>query len=276
MSEVINIKIKQFEPDKMIPDKNCLIVGPQYSGKTHLLKNLLYYINAPFGVLVHPNEFATETYGNMLPKQCKLDDINKEMLHKFCNRSRTLIEFNKRYDRKLDGQACLILDNCVPDLLDMKWDKNQDFKFLFRAGKDANISTIITAPYPLKMPQHYLSAIDYVFILRDTNKKYKKMLFDMFGGMFDTFEQFNSVMTQCTADYGCMVIDCTKLSGNLSDSVYWYKAPRENRKFYMGSPKLWEMCINSSITLDELLMEPLRLFSKNGSSHTSSSSSSRR
>ena len=272
MSEIINIKIRQFEPDKMIPDKNCLIVGPQYSGKTHLLKNLLYYINTPFALLAHPNEFATETYGNMLPKQCKLDELNKDVLHKFCNRSRTLIEFNKRYERKLDGQSCLVLDNCVPDLIDMKWDKNADFKFLFRAGKDANISTIITAPYPLKMPQYYLSAIDYVFILRDTNKKNKKLLFDMFGGMFDTIEQFNSVMNQCTADHGCMVIDCTRLSGNLNDSVYWYKAPHELRKFYMGSPKLWEMCINSSITLDELLTEPLRMFSKN---QTSSSQSSR-
>ncbi len=262
MGDVINIKIRQFEPDRMIGDKICLIIGPQYSGKTHLLKNLLYYINTPFAVLAHPNEFATETYGTILPKQCKVDEISKDILHKFCNRSRTLLEFNKRYDRKLDGQACLVLDNCVPDLIDMKWDKNPDFKFLFRAGKDANISTIVSCPYPLKMPQHYLSAVDYVFILRDTNKKNKKTLFDMFGGMFDTLDQFTSVMNQCTAEYGAMVIDCTKSSGQLGESVFWYKAPKENKKFYMGSPKLWDMCVNSSITLDELLTEPLRLFSK--------------
>lgn len=262
MNDVINIRIRQFEPDRMRSDKIILIVGPQYSGKTHLLKNLLYYVNTPFAVLAHPNEFATEEYGDILPKQCKIDLLDKDMLEKFSNRNRMLMEFNKRYDRKLDSQSCLVLDNCVPDLIDLKWDKNKDFKFIFRAGKDAHISTIITSPYPLKMPQHYLAAVDYVFILRDTNKKNTKSLFDMFGGMFETIDQFNSVLKQCTEDRGCMVIDRTKLSGNMNDSVYWYKAPSKSKKFYMGSPKLWDICINSSITLNELLTEPLRLFSK--------------
>jgi len=262
MNDVVNIRVRQFEPDRMRSDKIALIIGPQYSGKTHLLKNLLYYVNTPFAVLAHPNEFATEEYGNILPKQCKMDKLTKDTLEKFCNRNRVLLKFNKRYDRRLDSQACLVLDNCVPDLIDMKWDKNKDFKFLFRAGKDAHISTIITCPYPLKMPQYYLSAVDYVFILRDTNKKNKKALFDMFGGMFDTLDQFTSVLEQCTESHGCMVIDRTRLSGNMSDSVYWYKAPSRDRKFYMGSPKLWDICVNSSITLNELLTEPLRLFSK--------------
>lgn len=263
MNDVVNIKIRKFEPDRMRPDKIVLVIGPQYSGKSHLLKNLLYYINTPFAVLVHPNEFATETYGKILPKPCKIDEITKDILEKFCYRNKMLLEFNKRYERKLDSQSCIILDNCVPDLIDLKWDKNKDFKFLFRAGKDAHISTIITSPYPLKMPQHYLASIDYVFILHETNKKNKKLLFDMFGGMFDTFDQFNSILNQCTADHGCMVIDRTKISDSLNDCVTWYEAPAHNRKFYMGSPKLWDISVNTSITLDELLSEPLRLFSKN-------------
>lgn len=262
MNDIVNIKIRQFEPDRMRSDKIILIIGPQYSGKTHLLKNLLYYVNTPFAVLANPNEFATETYGSILPKPCKIDELTNDILEKFCNRNRILLEFNKRYDRKLDTHSCLVLDNCVPDLIDMRWDKNKDFKFLFRAGKDAQMSALITSPYPLKMPQHYLSAVDYVFILQDTNKKNKKTLFDMFGGMFDTIDQFTSVMAQCSLNYGCMVIDRTKLSGNLSDCVSWYKAPAQNTNFYMGSPKLWNICMKSSITLNELLTEPLRLFSK--------------
>lgn len=266
MNEVVNIKIRQFEPDRMRSDKIILVIGPQYSGKTHLSKNLLYYVNTPFAVLVHPSEFATGAYGNILPKACKIDVLKKDILEKFCNRNKMLLEFNKRYERELDSQACLVLDNCVADLIEMRWDKNKDFKFLFTTGKDAHISALITSPFPLKMPQHYLSAVDYVFILRDTSKKNKKDLFNMYGGMFDTIDQFTSVMNQCTASHGCMVIDRTNLSGNLSDSVYWYKAPKHNRKFYMGSPKLWDISVNSSITLNELLTEPLRLFSKKKSS----------
>lgn len=265
MSDIVNIKIRPFDPDTMISNKIILIVGPQYSGKSWLNRELLYYINTPFAILADPTEGLKSFYGDILPKQCKPSEVNDDTISKFCNRAIKLSEFNKQYNRRLDSRSLLILDNCVPDLIDMKWEKNKNFKFIFRTGKEANISMVITAPYPLKMPSHYLSSIDYVFILHDNNKKNKKALWDMFGGMFGTIDQFTSVMDQCTRDYGCMVIDRTKVSDKLTDQVYWYKAKSNPKKPLLGSKRLWQTCLNSSITLDELLIEPLRLFAK--SSH---------
>lgn len=263
MSDIVNIKIRPFEPDRMIPNKIILIIGPQYSGKSYLNRDLLYFINTPFAILSDPTEALSGFYGDILPKQCKLDDIDNDTLGLLCNRQKILAEFNKRYKRNLDTSALLVLDNCVPDLIDLKWDKNKNFKFLFRTGKEANVSMIITSPYPLKMPAHYLSAIDYVFILHDNNKKNKKALWDMFGGMFSSLDQFTTVMDQCTKNYGCMVIDRTKVSDRLNEQVYWYNAGKKSpRNFYMGSKRLWNTLLKSSITLEELMTEPLRLFTK--------------
>lgn len=264
MSDIVNIKIRQFEPDAMVQNKIILIIGPQYSGKSWLNRDLLWYINTPFGILSDPTESLKRFYGEILPKQCKQSEINDDIISKFCNRATKISEFNKDFNRNLDGRSLLILDNCVPDLIDMKWEKNKNFKFIFTTGKEASVSMVLTSPYPLKMPAHYLSAIDYVFILHDNNKKNKKALWDMFGGMFGTIEQFTSVMDQCTKDYGCMVIDRTKVSDKLTDQVYWYKASSDPKKRFLGSKRLWQTCLNSSITLEELLTDPLRLFAKNG------------
>lgn len=262
MSDVVNIKIKPFEPDAMIPNKIILIIGPQYSGKSWLTRELLYYMNTPFAILSDPTEALKGFYGDILPKQCKQTEINNDMISKFCNRAIKLAEFNKQYHRKLDTRSLLILDNCVPDLIDMKWERNKNFKFIFGSGKEANMSLVITSPYPLKMPAHYLSSVDYVFILHDNNKKNKKSLWDMFGGMFGTQDQFNDVMDQCTQKYGCMVIDRTKISDKLTDQVYWFKSKEDPKKYYLGSRRLWQTTLNSAITIDELMVEPLQLFAK--------------
>jgi len=260
MEDVINIQIRKFDPDRMKEDKIILIIGPQYSGKTHLNRDLLYYINTPFGLLVDPTESLKGTYGQILPKQCRLGEINKDILVKLCNRQLTLADFNKKYGRNLDSKACLIMDNCVGDLIDMKWNRNENFKWIFRTGKDASLSMIITSPYPLKMPEHYSSSVDYVFILQETNKKHKKAIFDMFGGMFESLDKFTDVMDACTEDYGCMVIDRTIVSNRLDDQVSWYKSDSGLKRHHMGSKRLWEICLGSSVTLDELLMEPLKMF----------------
>lgn len=266
MSEVF--KIKKFDIENIKQNKNILIIGPQYSGKTHLLKHILYYIDAAFGVLINPTEFATNFFGKILPKQCKLGDINNDILEKMCNRQKGLIEYKNKYritDREMNIHNVVIMDNCVPDLMDLKWDKNKFFKFIFRCGKDAKISTIFTAPYPLKVPDHYIPSIDYVFILRDQDTKKKKKIFDMFCGMFSNFNKFQEVMDTCTQQYSCLVVDRTKPDAtDLSDVVYWFRAPKDLRETHLGSEDLWRTCLRSKppITLNELLTKPLTMFKR--------------
>jgi hypothetical protein len=122
------------------------------------------------------------------------------------------------------------------------------------------------------MPDHYKSSIDYVFMLRETNKAHKKKLFDMFGGIFGRFEYFEEVFDQCTENYRALVIDRTRKTAELSDQVFWYRAPQKPRSFRLGSPKLWQICYNTSVALDDLLTKPLMLYEVKSSSSGSSGS----
>jgi hypothetical protein len=52
--------------------------------------------------------------------------------------------------------------------------------------------------------------------------------------MFETFDLFRKVFVDCTANFGCMVIDNKVKSINVEDKVFWYRAPL-NLNFSFGS-----------------------------------------
>lgn len=270
------VDVRKFDPDRMKRHKIVLIIGPQYSGKSFLLKDLLYYINPSFPVIVNPNEFANGYFGGILPTQNKKETLDNDWLDKFCSRQRQLLDFNKSNRRNLDCSAGLIMDHFTGDLTTtLKWHLNPYFKFLFQSGKDACVTLVVTSPSPLKLPPHYLASVDYLFLLRDTNKANKKKLFADFGGMFGTFENFEDIYDQCTLNYRALVIDRTVRSAkDISDQVFWYKAPRDPRNFRMGSPKLWSMCYGTSVSLDDLLTKPLMLFETQSTSNAVATTSS--
>ena len=163
---------------------------------------------------------------------------------------------NEHPNVTIDPHACLIMDNCVPDFIDLKWAKNPNFKFLFRSGKVAHINMIITANYPLPIPAHYLPAIDYVFILKETNTKHKKKLWEMFGDMFQDFKIFDNVLNNLTKEkYTALVIDRTKTSDKLDQKIFYYKAPEIIDKFFLGCENLWKICYKSDITFHDLITE---------------------
>lgn len=260
----LNLTVKEFHPaEQLKPNRNILIIGPSYTGKSHLLKSLLATVGVPFATLVNPTEFADNFYGEILPEQCKIEELTDSVLEKICNRQREICKVMRDHPQiNVDPNACLIMDNCVPDLIDLKWAKNQNFKFLFRSGKVAHINVIFTANYPLPIPAHFLPAIDYVFILKETNPKHKKKLWEQFGDMFQDYKIFDNVLKNLTKEkYTAMVIDRTKITDKLDHKIFYYKAPEHIEKFYLGCKNLWKMCYANDITFHDLIsMHPLELF----------------
>jgi hypothetical protein len=77
-----------------------------------------------------------------------------------------------------------------------------------------------------------------VFILRENVIQNREKLYKSFFGVFPTFDMFNQVMTSCTENYECLVLDNTSKSNKIEDCVFWYKA-KVRKNFRVGSPALW-------------------------------------
>lgn len=84
------------------------------------------------------------------------------------------------------------------------------FKSIFLNGRMHNLFVIMTQSFALRITPELRENIDYVFMFNETCIKHRKMLFEAYGTMFTSFENFCGVLDACTEDYKCLVIDRTK------------------------------------------------------------------
>lgn len=95
-----------------------------------------------------------------------------------------------------------ILDNYY----DEDWISNHIIKKLFLHGGDLNMTTFLTMVHPYHIHPILRHNIDYAFLLKTHNMATRKRLYEMYGGIFNNYDQFNNTMDEL-ADYECLVID---------------------------------------------------------------------
>ena len=213
------------------------------TGKTCLLFDTLrYHTGIPVGVVISPTESANHNFEPVVPKMLIYDEYKPEIIARFLDRQRKVMEqYNaemKKYGRTdLDPRAFLILDDC---LYDKSWVNDPNIRFIFMNGRHLKIFLLITMQYAMGIPPQLRANIDYVFINRNNMVKEREKLYHQYAGMFPTLDMFHQVMSACTENYECLVIDKKSQSNKLEDQVYWYKA--DIRKDYqLCSKTLWDM-----------------------------------
>jgi hypothetical protein len=108
----------------------------------------------------------------------------------------------------------------------------------FMNGRHWKIFFMLTMQYCMDLSPDLRANVDYVFILRENVIQNREKLYKSFFGIFPTFDMFNQVMTSCTENYECLVLDNTSKSNKIQDCVFWYKASLR-KNFRIGSPELW-------------------------------------
>ena len=228
--------LKRFDINEIKHDKVVVLIGKRDTGKSFLVKDLLFnHNNIPVGQVISGTEAANQFYGSIVPKIFIHGEYKAEIISNMLKRQKLAIE-KLRLNPNIDPRAFLILDDC---LYDNTWIKNPDVRSLFMNGRHYKILFILTMQYALGIPPNLRTNIDYVFILRENYVSNRKRLYEHYAGMFPTFEMFCQVMDQCTENYECLVINNNAKSNKLVDQVYWYKAD-PHPDFKIGAPQFWK------------------------------------
>jgi hypothetical protein len=250
----MSLDLKKFNMNaiKFDPNKNegpvIVLIGRRDTGKSFLVKDLLYYHqDIPVGTVVSGTEAGNGFYGSVVPKLFIHDEYNTVIIQNILKRQKVVLKEIKKeiqvYNRrtsKIDPRVFVIMDDC---LYDNSWSKDKMMRLLFMNGRHWKIMLIITMQYPLGIPPNLRTNIDYVFILREPYINNKKRIWENYAGMFPTFESFTQVMDQCTENYECLVINNNSKSNKLEDQIFWYKADPHG-SFKLGSKEYWEMSKN--------------------------------
>jgi len=237
----MNLKLEKFDINSITSDKVCVLIGKRETGKSFLVKDLLWYHQKiPIGTVISGTEAANTFYGNMVPNLFIHENYTPEIIANTLKRQKLVVKEMKREEdmyneTNIDPNAFLILDDC---LYDNSWVRDTNIRSLFMNGRHFKILFIITMQYALGIPPNLRTNIDYVFILRENFVSNRKRLYEHYAGMFPTFEVFCQVMDQCTENYECLVIHNNAKSNKLEDQVFWYKADN-HPDFKIGASEFW-------------------------------------
>ena len=242
----MKLELKKFDINTITSDKVVVMIGKRNTGKSFLIKNLLYYHkDLPIGTVISGTESANHFFESIVPKMFIHDEYQQDIIENVVKRQHMILKkINKETSIygtcKLDPRSFLILDDC---LYDSTWTKDKNIRALFMNGRHLKMFFIISMQYPLGIPPNLRTNIDFIFILRENIVANRKRIYDNYAGMFPTFEIFCQVLDQCTENYECLVIDNTTKSNKIEDTVFWYKA-QEHDNFEVCLPNYWEISRN--------------------------------
>jgi hypothetical protein len=253
----MNIQIKKFDPTTIDPCRICVFIGRRGTGKSQLVTDILYHLRKiPMGVVMSGTEESNEHYKDYVPDSFIYGQFEPPVIEKIITHQQNVIKKCKSTEEKenINNSVFMLLDDCM---FDNKWTRDKNMRCIFMNGRHYRIFFMLTLQYCMDLPPSLRGQIDYVFILRENIIQNKEKLYKHFFGIFPTFDSFNEVLTQCTENYECLVLNNRSTSNKIEDVVFWYKA-KIGRKFKMGSPQLWEHHRRNYNTKHDTPEEPLK------------------
>ena len=238
-----NLNLKKFDMARIRKDSITILIGKRKTGKSFLIKDLLYYKrDIPIGTVISASEGSNRFYGDMMPSLFIHDEYSPEIIANLVKRQKLVTKKMKQqiamYGKSnIDPYAFLILDDLMYDA--PRWIKDVSIKDIFMNGRHFNLMFLVTMQFSLGIPPAFRSNCDFCFLLRETIMSNRKRLYEHYAGMFPTFEIFCQVMNQCTENFECLVIDNSSQSNLLTDQVFWYKAD-SHPPFKLGAPEFWQ------------------------------------
>ena len=238
----MSLKLKKFNITSISSESVVVFIGKRRTGKSFLVKDLLYYHrDIPISTVISGTEAANRYYSNIIPSIFIHDEYTPYLLDNVVTRQKRI---KARMEKDgpsttIDPRSMLILDDC---LFDNSWIKDKNIRCLFMNGRHYNMLFMITMQYPLGIPPSLRTNIDYVFILRENNINNRKRIYDNYASMFPSFEIFCTVMDQCTENFECLVVKINSSSNKLSVQVFWYKA-EPHKDFKICAQNFWDISI---------------------------------
>ena len=240
----MKLHLKRFDMSGIADDKTIVLVGKRDTGKSVLVKDILYHhSDIPLGTVISESEHVNPFYSDIVPDCFIYNKFDPKVVTNVLNRQDMVKQHMKRETEtygstKMDPRCFLIMDDCLAS--GKSWKHDENIRTVFLNGRHYKMLYILTMQYPLGIPPDLRCNIDYVFILRENLMNNRRRIYENFASMFTTFELFCDVLNQTTENYECLVIHNNAKSNRLEDQVFWYKA-EQHPPFRMCDRKYWDL-----------------------------------
>lgn len=245
MSSTNYLEIKELDPDTIRPSMENVIdpsytrggskitvIGKAGSGKSFLITSLMYDKRAcfPIGLVMSGTEDSNHHYSQMFPSTFIYNGLRTDVLEKFVQRQKIAKQFVP------NPWALVLLDDCTDD---PKVFNTPLFQGLYKNGRHWNMFYILSLQYCMDIKPVIRNNIDGTFILRESNVKSRKAIWENYASIIPSFKLFCSIMDQITNDYSALYINNQIQSNDWQDCVFWYKGKPVPEGWRFGSADFW-------------------------------------
>lgn len=244
MNEFDKIDLRKFKIKTMAPDSTILLLGRRRSGKSILVRDIIFnHREIPLGLVFSGTEEANPFFGEFIPDCFIHSQYDPQLVQNLIANQAKKVKhartngFSDTSGKHDKNRSFLILDDMLAEA--DSWKKEQTIKELFFNGRHYNIFFILTMQYPLGIPPALRTNIDYVFIFNEPSLKNRKKIYDDYAGMIPSFDHFCNILDSCTQDHECLAIKLSGKSTDLRDQVFWYKASLHD-SFRAGHNSIWK------------------------------------
>lgn len=226
------LRIRKFDSTSIKESRIIFIIGKRHTGKSVLMKDLLYHMpRADFVLAMAPTEDSLKVFRSFLPESCIFDHFSQEKLERTVTLQRELVNRGKK------RTVLIILDDCLYQKGVLK---SNAMRSIFFNGRHDHISLICAAQYLMDIEPSLRSNIDYLFSMRENVLINRQKMYKNYFGHFQKYDDFDKVMTACTQDYKALVLDGTvSTTDSATDCVLWYKADPAIPKFRLCKSIYW-------------------------------------
>lgn len=237
-AEKVDLELREFDPATIQRDSTMLLIGRRGTGKSFLLRYILYKLQkqgpkTDMVVAFAGTRDAAVDLMDMIPQTCIHADYNERLIEK-------IIQDQERF--KDEGEyvpnVLIVMDDCGFDRAALK---SKVMANLFKNGRHYNIFFIVLLQYAIDMPPDLRSNVTYVCAAYDGTYETRVKLWKNFFGMFQKMDAFEAVFTalRSKTQRGFLVQDNSGGNKDITDAVFFIEA-KATRKFCFGSRDLWK------------------------------------
>lgn len=231
MTQATNKKIKE-KKRKETPDEGwdmsffqfpcCILsLGKSKSGKSYNTSYLLNYftIEEPVfhgGIVMLGSQGLNEDY-DFLPKKCIINGYQEEILQNYVAKLKKYRETHN----KPPPASFLVLDDLMGQLNNSQW-----FQNFISTYRHYNITVFLNVQFLKSRASSTLlrEQVSYAFIFNTKTKNTIDALYDCFGQLFNSYEEFKQHFLQTSKErYSCMLYIADR--DELEHNYYKYMGP---------------------------------------------------
>lgn len=230
------------------PYRNYALIGPTQSGKTTVIKTILYYLSPliRYVVIVSASAQMDNEYKGMIPDIYTYENYSEDVISNILDDQMTL-------KKKIEDHICpenvkkmvvIIFDDIIGT--ESKWKKNELMDKIMTAGRHFYISFIISVQNPIFVPAKMRENMGYTIATSINTEKRMKTFYEQFvkNCRYDTFLKiYKTIMKE---KYNLIVLD-NATGGNtdkLNKYLFYGRAIAPNKfpkGIRIGIRRVWEL-----------------------------------